>query len=427
MALEINLSLAQKQTISQQQQQSLLILAMDAQELIEFIKAEAEENPLMEFRSLEPYRVAVSEDEENDILSNIASPEHATPEEIMIEQMGVACCREDARIFRAIAGSLDDKGFLAVAKEEIAASLKIEVAEVERCLTFMKTLEPAGVCAESLEECLLIQLRRNGVHDIVLEKIIMDHLQDLADRKFAFIAKSAGTSCDDVKRCLNVIKTLNPRPLNGLLGEPAQYIIPDVILTYDGLSWQVKLNDDWFESYRADEYYIGLYRSTDDDELREYLRQKIGRIKFIRDAVKRRRGTLTAISEKLSVCQAGFFLKKSEMVPLTMNDLANEVGVHVSTISRAIKGKYIQYPYGVVEMRALFAGGVRNDCGGEISREEVKRRIRELIDAEDKAKPYSDSLICSKLSAEGADISRRTVAKYRAEMEIKGASGRKYF
>lgn len=432
MKQEISLSLKQKQVLSQQQRESLLILSMGVQQLMDFMNSEAEENPVAEFCAVPPLRtVSYSGDEENDFLHNIPAPENTTPEDILMSQVPPSACdtKEKERIFRAISRSVDANGFLVASAEEIAAGINAAVPDVERCLMIMKSaMEPAGVCAGSLEECLLLQLERSGDLDKLLREIIQNHLRSLMRGKLSHAAKAMGISVGEVSRCLGVIRTLNPKPLNGLLGGTAQYIVPDIVLYYEDYGWRAELNDNWLESYGLNDYYVNMYHSTSDPELKEYLRQKIGRVKFIRDAVERRRGTLLAIAERLAVYQSDFFLKKGPLVPLTMNQLSEEIGVHTSTVSRAIKEKYIQYPFGVTGMRTLFTGGVpAGPLSGEVGSGEIKRRIKLIIDAEDKAKPLSDQCISARLGGGGIHISRRTVAKYREELGINGAYDRRYF
>lgn len=434
MKQELTLSLKQKQIISLQQQESLLILAMNAQQLINFMDAEAEENPLIEFRLFEPIRTISynrDDDDDDDVLHNIPSPDSTTPEEILMSQIPPALCdtEENEQIFRMIARSVDSNGFLLATPGEIASDIGKSVPDVERCLRVMKTLEPAGICASSLEECLLIQLARNGSTDKILTEIISKYLRPLMEGKFACITKELGISGADLNRCLTAIKTLNPKPLNGMLGGAVQYIIPDIVLSYVDCGWKAELNDNWLENYSLNDYYVKMYRTTNDSELKEYFRSKMARIKFVRDAVKKRRDTLIAIAERLAVYQSGFLLKKGPLVPLTMSDLSKEIGVHASTVSRAIREKYIQYPHGVSEIRALFTSGLPASSpsgSGEISRGEIKSRLQLLINAEDKAKPYSDQWLSQMLRAEGIGISRRTVAKYREELGINGAYDRKY-
>lgn len=427
----ISLSLKQKQTLSQQQRESLLILAMSGQQLMDFISSEAEENPVVEFCAAPPLRtVSYSGDEENDFLHNIPAPENTSPEDILMSQIPPSVCdtEEKEHIFRAISRSVDENGFLAATPDEIAADIGAAAAEVEQCLSIMKTImEPAGVCACSLEECLLLQLERSGDSSKMLRDIIQNHLRSFMRGKFGHIAKVMGISGEEVSGCLGVIRRLNPKPLNGLLGGTAQYIIPDILLYYEDYGWRAELNDNWLESYGLNDYYVNMYHSASDPELKEYLRSKINRVKFIRDAVERRRNTLIAIAEKLAFYQSDFFLKRGPLAPLTMNELSREIGMHTSTVSRAIKEKYIQYPFGVSEMRTLFTSGIpAGPQSDEIGRGEIKRRIKSLIDAEDKAKPLSDQWIAARLGGGGIHISRRTVAKYREELGISGAYDRKY-
>lgn len=433
MKQELSLSLKQKQVLSLQQRESLLILAMNTQQLLDFMSSEAEENPLVDFCTFEPLGAVScnrSEGDDDDFLHNIPAPDSTTPEDIVMSQISPALCdtKEKERIFRAVARSVDTNGFLIASPEEIAADAGRPTQEVEAFLSVMKAaLEPAGICADSLEECLILQIERSGNRDKTLEKIIRYHLRHFLEGKFACVAKGFGISGEDVSRYLGVIRTLNPKPLNGLLGGVTQYIIPDIILSYEDHNWKAELNDNWLENYKLNDYYVKVYRGTSDPELKEYFRSKMNRIKFISGAIIKRRNTLIAIAEKLAYYQNDFFLRKGPLVPLTMNELSKEIGVHISTISRGIKEKYIQYPYGVSEIRTLFATGIPTGAqSGEISRDEVKCKIKSLVETEDKTKPLSDQRISSTLTACGIPIARRTVAKYREELGISGAHYRKY-
>jgi len=226
-----------------------------------------------------------------------------------------------------------------------------------------------------------------------------------------------------VKERIVTIKSLNPRPLNGLVGEKARCVVPDIILSREGASWVVELNDGGFRSFETD----GRFAQADcGDDLCEYFRQKLQRVKFLNNAIERRRNTLTGIGRIVAQKQSDFILRGGAPAPLSISSTADALGLHASTVSRAVNGKYVQYPGGFRELRDLFARGAERDRErtDRISREGVKRIIRDILDAEEKGALLSDDKIVRRLNLCGIKLSRRTVAKYRSEMGLAGMHNR---
>jgi RNA polymerase sigma-54 factor len=307
----------------------------------------------------------------------------------------------------------------------------------------LRNLDPPGIASAGVEECLLRQLDAAGNDDGVLRAIVARHLADIAKGKIGHVARALGVDASYVRRCVNVIRTLNPKPLNGLPGktDPSDpYVIPDILLSYEKDVWNVELNDKWFERFEACDYYEKLAHETEDAELKEYLKQKAQRVYFLNTAFKKRHYTLLRIGQSLAAHHSRFFLRGEPLEPFTMAKLANELKMHPSTVSRAIKSKYLQHPGGVCEMRSLFASAISSSSssssslseggmkttGIETTREEIKMRIRELINGEDRTKPYSDSYLTLLLAEQGVKISRRAVAKYREEMFVGDMYNRRY-
>jgi RNA polymerase sigma-54 factor len=253
------------------------------------------------------------------------------------------------------------------------------------------------------------------------------HLPDVAKGKIVNIAKTLKVDVSCVRRCVDTIKKLTPKPLNGLRGRPDSYVIPDIFLSYENDVWSVELNDKWFERFEACDYYEKLARETEDAELKEYLKQKAQRFHFLNDAIQKRHNTLLRIGQSLASHHSQFFLRGGFLEPLTMVNLANELEMHPSTVSRAIKNKYLQHPGGFCEMRSLFTPGISSSSARvETTRDKVKMRIRELIDGEDRTRPYSDHYLTLLLAEQGIKISRRAVAKYREEMFVSDMYNRRY-
>jgi len=420
----------QRQVLSPRQIESINILAMDAQDLYEFALKEQEENPIIVPISGEPFRTVGIDSGHDDFIMSIPAPEANTARDLLLPQINLNdYSEEECAAFQLIADSLDESGRLPETPLELSGFSGIPVGVLQKCIAVMKKLEPIGVCASSLAECLELQLDALGRDDELLLEIIRRHLQDVADVAVNRIVTATGQSACKVKECIKIIRSLNPLPLNGLIGEGARNITPDIILTQDGDSWSAELNNGGFRAFEVCDYYVRMARETSDEDLREYFRQKIQRVNFLNEAIEKRRDTLTRIARMAALRQSDFLLRGGAPVALTMNAAAGELGLHPSTVGRAVRGKYVQHPGGVCELRALFARGAESAASVQtadsgVSREGVKRMIRELVASEDKEAPLSDDRIVAMLMASGVDISRRTAAKYRGEMGISGMHNR---
>ncbi|MDR2179250.1 MAG: RNA polymerase factor sigma-54 [Synergistaceae bacterium] len=424
----------QKQILSQCVVESLRILTMDTHELMAFMVREQDENPLVNFAAAgrrHEFLIAG-----RDELRDIPAANEETVQEFLLSQLRLENYTQDeVKAFRILTESIDERGFLTSPVEELSEIFQIPLSVLHSCRGVLQTLEPVGVGSASVEECLLRQLDTVGCDDDVLRAIITCHLSDVAKGKIGTITRALKVDAGRVRRCINTLRTLSPKPLNGLPGRPDPYVIPDILLSHENGFWTVELNDKWFERFEVCDYYEKLACETQDEELKEYLKQKSQRFHFLNDAIKKRHNTLLRIGQSLAVHHSRFFLRGGSFEPLTMTKLADELMMHPSTVSRAVKNKYLQYPGGVCEMRSLFASGIsssnfpsNSSCGAsvETSREEIKTRIRELIDGENRAKPYSDQYLTLLLAEQGIKISRRAVAKYREEMFVGDMYDRRY-
>ena len=424
----LKITLEQKQVLTMSQKQSLDILAWNMQELCDFLQKEIEENPVIEFEPVGRVQHTASRRGLGDgLLDVVRSEEPVTAEDILLSQIDWNRCDEAPEAaFRAVAAAVDDNGFLAMSTEEIARAAMLPIEDVTRALFAMKELEPIGVCSESIQEALLRQASRAGVADRLLIDIVERHLEDVARGKTGRIARALKTDRRAVESRIEIIRGLNPRPLNGLVGEPSLHLVPDVVLKYEDGSWQVDLNDGWFEGISVSGFYLRMYNEAEEGELKEYLREKLARLRFLKEAIRRRRETLLRVSERLAVCQQAFFLRRAPLARYSMTELACELDMHPSTVSRAVRGKYIRHPSGVSEMRALFVGGVSGaDQCPSFSRDEIKRKILAIVEAEDRTSPLSDEQIVRALSEDSVAVSRRAVAKYRQELCVGGMHERK--
>lgn len=440
MEIKTDISLQAKQVLSQVQMQSLNILSMSMTELEEFLQNEEIENPLVEYssgrqegelpvayREYDRFYNGTSRDgDSRGEIYEADDTEQSVENMIMMQLPWKTFTEEQHRIVKFCVHSLDQNGYLTVPPSEIAEALKAEVSEVEYIVSRLKELEPVGIFAFSLEECLVLQVL-GMEQEAALCTIIRNHLQDVADGKISTISRRLKLSSVEVRKLIHVIRNLNPRPLNGYGGDRAQYVFPDIILSYQDGQWSVSLNDKWAGNISINEFYVHMMETAQDEELKNYFEEKLKRARFIMNAVEQRRRTLEGITEGILKRQAGYFLGKEPLKPMTLEEIAAEREIHKSTVSRAIRDKYILTPAGCLLIRDLFTTGI--SAGGktreDVSRNTVKSRLKALVDQEDKKHPCSDEQLAKLLEAEGMAISRRTVAKYRMELGIGGAFSRR--
>lgn len=440
MEIKTGISLQTKQVLSQVQMESLNILSMSMTELREFLQNEEIENPLVEYSSgsrenLFPvtyretqrfYNGRSSEDgDEPELYEAENGPESV--EDLVLTQLPWDKMGEHERaIVDFCINSLEQSGYLLVTPEEIAEKLDLEEDLVGRVLSGLKLLEPRGLFASGLEECLLLQIQGMEQEEL-LEHVIKNHLQDVAEGKISSISRDMKLSSAEVRKLIHVIKELNPRPLNGYGKEETQYILPDIILSCRNGQWNVELNDKWTGDVQINEFYVHMMETAQDEELRAYFEDKLRRARFIMNAVEQRRRTLLGITRGILNRQSGYLMGTEHLKPMTLEELAEELGIHKSTVSRAIRDKYLLAPGGCFLLRDLFTSGIGSGDGrgAEVSRTAVKARLKELVDQEDKTRPYSDEQLARLLERAAMSVSRRTVAKYRTELGLGSAFQRR--
>ena len=321
---------------------------------------------------------------------------------------------------------LDDHGLFVMEVSEVAAMTGCSEQEVSKCLVCLKALEPFGVFASDLEHCLLRQLEVQGIDDEKISQMVLHFLPEIGEGKISTISRSLKMSTAQVRGYIRIISNLNPRPLSGLYTSETSYIVPDIIYRRVDDNWEIELKDGRLGEYSINGYYLNLMRQSKDEELYQYFKSKLERTRFILNSVEQRKRTITSIAEKILERQENYFLGTCELRPMTMTEIAEELMIHPSTVSRASKGKYIQFPSGTILMKKLFSGGIscgKNQAG--ITPCAVKDKITCLIQNEDKRNPYSDAKIAELLKNQGINLSRRAVAKYRDELYIKGSFDRR--
>jgi RNA polymerase sigma-54 factor len=319
-----------------------------------------------------------------------------------------------------LVGSLDDRGFLTVSAPDVALQTNLPLESVQQAVAALKGFEPPGIGSENLAECLLAQLTAKGRRDSLASRIIRDHFDLLTRRRIPEIARKLGVASDDVQGAIEEIGKLNPAPGRQFAEDQNRVVVPDVVVEHDGNDWKIHLNNDYIPRLRISSTYRDMIaRGVLSKGERDYLKERMRSGKFLIDSIEQRQRTIERITREILKAQMAFFEKGvAYLRPLTMTQIADVVGVHETTVSRAIANKYIRTPHGVFEFKYFFTPGYQNDSGASVSNTSVKEMIADQIAAEDKAAPFSDQDLVAKLQEKGINIARRTVAKYREELAI---------
>ena len=334
-------------------------------------------------------------------------------------------------IGRAIIGNLDDDGYLVASVEEIAAMGDWPVAEVERALQHIQTFDPVGVAARDLQECLWLQIRLLGLEGTPTEKIVTEHLRLLQNHQVPEIARKLGMSIEDLKEHVEVIRNLDPKPGSRYNPSQSQYVIPDVYVVKVEDQYVAALNEEGLPQLRISPVYRRLLDKSggggeSDGETRAYVKDKFRSALWLIKSVDQRQKTIHKVATSIINFQREFLDHGIEYLrPLVLRDVANDIGMHESTVSRVVNNKYMHTPQGVFELKYFFHSGISSSYGESVSSVTIKQRIRKIIENEDPRKPLSDSKIVSILQKEGLMLARRTIAKYREELKIPTSNQRK--
>jgi RNA polymerase sigma-54 factor len=319
-----------------------------------------------------------------------------------------------------LVGSLDDRGFLTSKASDVALQTGLPLESVQEAVAALKAFDPPGIGAENLAECLLAQLTAKGRRDSLAARIIRDHFELLTRRRIPELSRKLGAASDDVQGAIEEIGKLDPAPGRRFAEDQNRVVVPDVIVEHDGNEWKIHLNNDYIPRLRISNTYRELIaKGSLSKGERDYLKDRMRSGKFLIDSIEQRQRTIERITREILKAQMAFFEHGvSQLKPLTMTQIADVVGVHETTVSRAIANKYIRTPHGVFEFKYFFTPGYQNDSGASVSNTSVKEMIADLVAGEDKGAPFSDQELVAKLQEKGINIARRTVAKYREELGI---------
>ncbi len=347
----------------------------------------------------------------------------------LLWQLSMQSSDGDAReIGEAIIGNLDDDGYLVATVEELSRMGPWPIEKVEETLALVQRFDPIGVAARDLQECLLLQLRHLGLAGSQAEVIVSQHLRLLQNHQVPELARKVGVTIEDLKQHIEIIQRLDPKPGSRYNPSQSQYVIPDVHVVKVEDQYVAVLNEEGMPQLRISPVYRRLLDKSGEnsDETRAYVKDKFRSALWLIKSVEQRQKTIHKVATSIINFQRDFLDHGIEYLrPLVLRDVANDIGMHESTVSRVVTNKYMHTPQGVFEMKYFFHSGIASSFGEAVSSVTIKQRIRKIIEAEDGRKPLSDSKIVSMLQKEGLDLARRTIAKYREELKIPTSNQRK--
>jgi RNA polymerase sigma-54 factor len=473
MALEIRQQLRQAQVpiMTPQLQQAIKLLQCNHVEMMEALESELKENPLLEVVSHEESLTDQPSSERNDLESLEAmvkepelperdmgapewenylesyggdySPERREASEqrplenmvsykenlfrYLLNQLQLSHIEgEDRRIALQIIGNVDDKGYLDAELKDLASTLQVDESEVERVLGEVQKLDPVGVAARNLRECLLIQALAAEDPDPLAVRILTEAFEPFQRGKLDTVAKQLKVSLDEVKEAAKLIAGLNPRPGGGLLGPDTIYVVPDIYVTKVGNDYSVVLNDDGLPRLRINSFYQReLHSGTSSSAARDYIQDKMRAAAWLIKSIHQRQRTIQKVTQSIVKFQRDFLDKGIDYLkPLILRDVANDIEMHESTVSRVTTNKYVHTPRGIFELKYFFNSGIRHGADS-IASESVKNQIQRIVRSENRTRPASDKQIVEELARAQIHIARRTVAKYRDLLGIPPSSERR--
>jgi RNA polymerase sigma-54 factor len=346
-------------------------------------------------------------------------------------QLNLSRIADDEQLAAAeIIGNIDENGYLQASVEEIASGSGLAMPVVERALSLVQEFDPPGVASRSLQECLLKQVQQLGMEGSLVERILQHHMSELETRKYPAIAKSLEESLDDILGAARIISGLDPRPGRAYSQEDIHYITPDIFVYKIGEEYVVVLNDEGLPNLRINSFYRNALASGSnvDEKAGEYIQEKLRGAMWLIKSIHQRQRTIYRVTKSIVKFQKEFFEKGIEhLKPLVLRDVAEDIEMHESTVSRVTTNKYVQTPRGLFELKYFFNSGINTTVGASIASESVKSKIKEIVAGENIKKPFSDQKIVDMLRQQGIDIARRTVTKYREMLGIRSSTERKRF
>ena len=454
---DLTLEQAQKLVMTPELRQAIQLLQYNSLELNEYLEIQMESNPMLEVanNSIEHENIEELGKEAEDIdwkeflgkYDDISYTERRDKnikevtyenfisyspslKEYLLSQLNLTNMDEkENNVGQFIIESVDENGYLATSLDSIAEELNVSFEYAENVLFQIQTFDPVGVGARDLKECLIIQLIDRKIEDPNVFTIVENYLEDIANNRMMKISKELNIDIKEVQKICDVIRSLEPKPGRGFGGssDNIRYIVPDITLQHVDGEYIVVLNDVTGPRLNINSFYKELVSKTNDPQISQFLNSKLNSALWVIKSIEQRRTTIYRVVKSILKFQLDFFEKGEKFLrPLTLKEVADDIGVHESTVSRATNGKYMQTPRGVFELKYFFSSGVSGEKG-DVSAISIKSTLKDLIENENHKKPLSDQQISNLLKEKGISISRRTVAKYREEMNIASSSMRRRF
>lgn len=445
----------QKLIMTPELRQAIKILQLSSLELTEYVNQAILENPLIEFKEEEPAQSQEKKEPEIDWTEYMREmrdvPDRSRFKEVkpevtfenmvtkgislhehLLSQIGVLPLNSrNNKIAYYLIGNIDSTGYLAVTLEQCQKDLQVTKEETEIVLDLIHSLDPPGVGARNLRECLLIQLNQRGIHNPDLHKIIDKHLINIGAGRLNRVAQDMNLPISKVQELADIIKNLNPKPGASFGGSDSiRYIVPDVTVERIDGEYVILVNDNHTPRLTINKTYSSILnnRGKTDDVTKNFVENKLNQAVWLIRSIEQRRSTIYQVTETLVKMQREFFdcgIKK--LKPMTLKQIAEQISVHESTVSRATSNKYIQTPHGIFEFKFFFTSGFNTKRGDCASSESIKKFMQEIVQAEDVRKPLSDQKIANLMKEKGINIARRTVTKYREELNIPNTGQRRRY
>ncbi|MFH0731653.1 MAG: RNA polymerase factor sigma-54 [Candidatus Omnitrophota bacterium] len=407
----------QKMALTPQMKQSIQLLGMSTKDLNEYVDAALEKNPFLKKEITAP-RTAKASDDDYDYTANIRQEENPRMNFIsQLEIMDIETGLLD--IAKYLIYEMDDNGYINIDLEDAAQELAADTTDIEAALAIVQSMEPAGIGARNIQECLSLQLKRRGKEDSVEYRIVNGFLNELTRNDAEKIAKQLKISSQQAETAIKTIKLLNPRPTSTLFSKEAHAVTPDLIAEVGGKKLRLWLNRQWLPNITFYNPYEDEPEITEDATAKKFITENKQAAKGLIDGLKRREETLLKVAQYLLGFQLDSFIDESRHIKsLAIKDVASALKMHTTTISRTVSHKYVQINNQTMPLKGLLSGEIKNKDGQVTSKASIKTKINALVKAEDKTHPLSDKQIKESLEKEGISINRRTVAKYRDSLRL---------
>lgn len=434
--MDLNAGLWQQQSLklsmTQELSQAIALLQFSSLELVDFLEDKMLDNPLLQMKNQKielysPKKKRTANDK--DWMEQIGDQRFTLADHLLSQMHDIHLTSIQKKIITYMIHHLDDNGYFTGNLREMAVQFTLPHTELEECLSILQQLEPAGIAARNLGECLLLQVMRQPEDRRLTKEILSTHFQMFANKKWKALAKMFSIEMTEIQKIFDYVQTLNPRPGLAFQYERAPYIIPDVVIELDGEQILVSLYDDLLSKVQFNQQYFQKMTTYQDQKVSAFLQEKRQDYQWIIRSIEQRQRTIIHVTNKIVEKQQDYFQRGAAFLkPMTMKEVAEELGIHESTVSRTVREKYAQTPFGTVELKTFFTSAIESVTDESLSSSMVKNAINKLVNGEDKQKPLSDQdMVYLLKKEEGIKVSRRTVAKYREQLVIPSSSKRKRY